>query len=245
MFTCGKRWMLIRKCNLCKLGGIIKNKKSAYTLWLCVSEIRNQHENNKESKCQAMRHALQHARRQAPPQRQSYHSLIKVKVKVKGNAWYRLCAPCRRCDTTYIAMHDYPVESGWGWWGIHSMPSCCESFGLPVLIPSPIALTLISDPVSNALSFGNICGWKYWLKKSSSSIDSPKISQNDDSHHERPQRDRVPNRVNEIQTVKDVLLEKDNLLEHQQTQYPLLIALFDPLYANSVCWKNLFKDVSK
>lgn len=234
--------MLIRKCNLCKLGGIIKSKKSAYTLWLCVSEIWNQHENNKEPKCQAMRHALQHAWRQAPPQRQSYHSQLKVKVKVKGNAWYRLCAPCRRCDTTHILRCTIIRLS--------SMPSCCESFGLPVLIPSPIALTLISDPVSNALSFGNICSWKHWLKKSSSSIDSPKISQNDDSHHERPQRDRVPNRVNEIQTVKDVLLEKDNLLEYQQTHYPLLIALFDPLYvlvrhANPVCWKNLFKDVSK
>lgn len=51
---------------------------------------------------------------------------------------------------------------------------------------------------------------------SSDSINSPEISQDDDSNHQWAQRNRVPHCVDEIKTVKDLLLEKDNVLEDQQ-----------------------------
>lgn len=56
--------------------------------------------------------------------------------------------------------------------------------------------------------------WIDW--KIPPSAHSPKISQDDNSHHEWSERDGVPDCVDEIQAVKDFLLDIDNMLECQQ-----------------------------
>lgn len=59
-----------------------------------------------------------------------------------------------------------------------------------------------------------------------SHINSPEISQDEDRHYERAQRDGVAHRVDEIQAMKDLLLKDDkihqNTLENQELRSSFL-----------------------
>lgn len=129
--------------------------------------------------------------------------MLKVKEKVKGDAeqiLHALCSMlspsrkinCIACLCSYSKLHDFMTKA---------------SFFLgPVFIPSAIALTWICDPVSKSLSWESVVDCKnshHFLN------DSPEISQDDDCHHEWSQRDGVPHRVDEIETVEDLLLNMD------------------------------------
>lgn len=54
---------------------------------------------------------------------------------------------------------------------------------------------------------------KLMKQTATDSSDPPEISQDEHSHYERSQRDGVAHGVDEVQTVKDILLEEIHWLE--------------------------------